>query len=188
MRQLKKLLVAASMIAGMASASPSAAAIYTYNLSNGGTMTIDTVAMTGSIIASDVNATFSGAGLASFTGGFNIPTFGTNISITPGSTRIYGGQTYYSNTNHQQMLETGNYPGMAGAGTNKINLWTYWGTAACPSCNILGDYTGLVVSSSTGGTAVPEPGMLGLMAVGLFGIGFARRRARINVAYKPAIA
>ncbi|MDE8650672.1 PEP-CTERM sorting domain-containing protein [Novosphingobium album (ex Liu et al. 2023)] len=31
-------------------------------------------------------------------------------------------------------------------------------------------------SSSSGGTAVPEPGMLGMMGLGLIGLGVARRR------------
>jgi len=188
---IRKMLACTAAIAALAAANPAAAGIYKYNLSNGGTLTIDTTLMKGSLIASDINATFSGAGLASFAGGFNIPTFGTNISIDPTSWRIVNGVTYVPNANHQQMLETGNYPGMWGAGTNQINLWSYWGTLACPTCNILGDYlaTAVSTSTSTGGTSVPEPGMAGLLALGVAGMAFARRRrAKVTVGYKMAAA
>ncbi|GGC20282.1 hypothetical protein GCM10011371_04980 [Novosphingobium marinum] len=33
-------------------------------------------------------------------------------------------------------------------------------------------------SSSSGGSEVPEPGMLGLLGLGLIGLGYARRRSR----------
>ena len=169
----RKILAAALALAGMASVTPASAAVYNYNMSNGAVMTIDTTAMTGSMIGTGINATFSGAGLASFAGGFDLPSFMTNISIDPTSTRTVSGVTYSPNQNHQQMLETG----AAAGGTNKVNLWSYWGTQACPSCqNPLGDYVVTAVSSSTGGTSVPEPDMLGVMAAGLFGLGLARRR------------
>lgn len=187
---VRKILVATASLAALALATPASAGIFKYNLSNGGTLTIDSTAMTGSLIASDINATFSGAGLASFTGGFNIPTFGTNITIDPSSWRIVNGVTYVPNMNHQQMLETGNYPGMWGAGTNQINLWSYWGTQACPTCNVLGDYLATATGYSTsGGTSVPEPGVAGLMALGLAGMAFARRRrAKVNFNFQPASA
>ena len=181
---MRKLFIAAASLAGLVLANPASAAVYTYNTSRGSVLTIDTVAMTGSMIGADINATFSGAGLATFAGGFNLPSFMTNIAINPTSWRTVAGVTYIPNTNHQQMLETG----AAAGGTNAINLWSYWGTAACPSCNYQGDYVDTALSSS-GGTSVPEPGITGLLALGLLGAAFARRRARkVNFAMKPLAA
>lgn len=37
---------------------------------------------------------------------------------------------------------------------------------------------GTTTSSSTGGTSVPEPGMLGMMGLGFVGLALARRRRR----------
>jgi len=176
---IRKFITGAIALSTLAVATPSSAATYTYNMNNGSVMTIDTTAMIGTLIGSNINATFSGAGLATFAGGFNLPSFMTNISISPTSTRTVSGTTYYANTNHQQMLETG----AAAGGTNVVNLWSYWGTAACPSCNYLGDYVVTAVSSSTGGTPVPEPGMVGLMGLGFASIVFARRR-RSKLTYK----
>ena len=167
-------LTATTAIVAAALASPASAAIYNYNMSNGAVMTINTATASGSMIGSGIDATFSGAGLASFAGGFNLPSFMTNISIDPSSTRVVGGVTYSPNTNHQQMLETG----AAAGGSNVVNLWSYWGLPACPSCsNLLGDYLVTAVSSSSGGTAVPEPGMIGLFGLGAAGLLVSRRRA-----------
>lgn len=44
--------------------------------------------------------------------------------------------------------------------------------------------SGTLTSTSTGGTDVPEPGMLGLLAGGLVAIGLVRRR-RANVTFAP---
>ncbi|MBS0253679.1 MAG: PEP-CTERM sorting domain-containing protein [Proteobacteria bacterium] len=98
-----------------------------------------------------------------------------NINMPATSTITAGGVTYYANQGHQQMLEVF---------SNSINLWSYWGSAACPSCaqqgdqvfGLSGSYSHTPAGGSSGGTAVPEPGMLGLMGLGAAAMAFRRRR------------
>ena len=93
-----------------------------------------------------------------------------NISVLPGSAITYQGNSYglYS-AGHQEMLK---FMG------SSINLWAEWQSASCPACAILGDTVGNISSSSTsGGTAVPEPGMVGLMGLGVMALAFRRRIA-----------
>lgn len=59
--------------------------------------------------------------------------------------------------------------------------WGGWGshTHSCgcghQTCNPPSGTSG---GSSSGGSDVPEPGVLGLMGLGLMGVGYARRRKR----------
>jgi methyl coenzyme M reductase beta subunit len=172
---VRKVLISVFAAAAAFAANPACASVYSYTMNNGSVMTINNTAATGTWIGTDINVSFSGSSLTAFAGGFDLPSFMGNILIASTSTRTSNGVTYAPNTNHQQMLETGT----AAGGKNKVNLWSYWGPLAAPSSqNLLGDYVMTAVSSSTGGTAVPEPGMVGLFGLGVAGLLFGRRRAQ----------
>ncbi len=132
------------------------------------TLTVDTATGNGSLVGNDVNVSFNG-NFSGFTGGA-MPMDMYNVTILPGSTISYQGNTYtLDQTGHQDMVTF--------LGTS-INLWGEWLAPSCPSCQMLGDVVGNISSStSSGGTAVPEPGMIGLMGLGVIGLVFRRRIA-----------
>jgi len=180
------LLRSAAAFCAVAASSNAYADVYTYT-ENGGegltianvgiapnqgpfsaTLQVDTATGTGSLVGNDVNIDFTG-NFAGFTGGAS-PTSMYNISILPGSSISYQGNNYTLDPNgHQDMLK---FMG------SSINLWAEWQSATCPACAILGDTVGNISSSSSsGGTAVPEPGMVGLMGLGVMALAFRRRIA-----------
>jgi hypothetical protein len=175
---LSKLAKTALTLVGAATMASSAhAAVYSYNLTGGSghsvgnsVLSIDTTAGTGSVVGAAINAVFSGD-FSTFTGG-TAPTGMFNIALTPASTITYNGKTYTPLfTGHQEMLDL--------FGTS-VNLWATWSTPT--STVTLGDYVKNISSSSTGGTSVPEPGMLGLMALGVIALGLSRRRQPVRAA------
>jgi len=177
------LLVTASFI-GLVAANPAYAAVYSYTANNGDVLTVDTVRMTGSLIGTNIHATFSGQSLASFDGSGGFPRLLSSIRIDPGSwleAEIPGGDLvrFQVNYNIAQTLETGlDSP-------TTIKIWTFWGSFGCPNCNYKGAYS-TNLPANGGGTRVPEPGMAGLVALGLAGAYYARRRAiKVRLALKP---
>lgn len=162
-----KIMLAAAL--GLATLSaPAHADVFTYNMSNGSTLKIDNSTSTATFVGSDINVSMASAAFASFVGGAT-PTFTAVLSALDG-TRLVNGKwitdnPYLADSTHPQKLI------IKGA---HVNLWAWWGHPI-----VAGDYLtkikGYSVSTS-GGSAVPEPGMLGLFGAALAGLGLARRR------------
>lgn len=125
-----------------------------------------------------INIAFTG-NFAGFMGGAS-PMSMYNIAIDPSSSINFGGHTYSlinPDASHPDMLEMeGSY----------IKLWAEWSAPGCASCQILGDINGGISSSSggtsSGGTAVPEPGMVGLMGLGVVAMMLRRRKTAVAFA------
>jgi hypothetical protein len=164
---LKKATLAAGLMAATMAA-PASAAIYEYTMTNGSVLTIDTDTSSATFKGNRIDATMTSSSFASFTGGA-LPVFSFVLDSLDG-TRLINGQwvtdnPLYADTTHPQKLIS------YGAGSGgKVNLWAWWGDPI-----IGGDYITYISSYRAD---VPEPGALGLMALGLGGVAFARRRRR----------
>ena len=163
-------------LAGAAMMTPASAAVYTYTMTNGSVLKIDSSTSTGTMVGSGLNATFKSADFATFTGGDN-PNFMTTLTSLTGS-RTVNGVTYLPNLTdrvHPPMLELGQSAGGAG----KVNLWAIWTSASGDS---IGDYVTSIQSytppSSTGGTDVPAPAMPILLGLGALGLAYRARQAK----------
>jgi hypothetical protein len=166
---IKKLFAAAVALAAVSVAMPASAAIYTYTMTNNSVLSINSTSQSATFTGSDINASMTSAAFAAFPGGA-LPNF-TAVLISLDGTRLINGKwvtdnPLYATTTHPQKLI------MDG---KNVNLWAWWGNPI-----IGGDYLTTIKSytfnSTTGGTSVPEPGMLGLLAAGLGGLALARRR------------
>ncbi|MGB7374821.1 PEP-CTERM sorting domain-containing protein [Pontixanthobacter sp.] len=164
MKTLKKACIAAGLAIATVAA-PASAAIFEYTMTNGDILTINTDTSSATFVGKRINATMTSAGFASFTGGAT-PSFNYVLDTLDGTRLIRGKREtdnpLYKDTTHPQVLKT-----MSG---NRINLWAWWGDPITG-----GDYVKTIKSYSA---QVPEPGALGLMALGLGGMAFARRRRR----------
>lgn len=164
MKTLKKACIAAGLAIATIAA-PASAAIFEYTMTNGDILTIDTDTSSATFVGDKINASMTSASFASFTGGAT-PSFSFILDSLDGTRLINGQQVtdnpLYADTTHPQVLKT-----MSGG---RVNLWAWWGDPI-----IGGDYVKTIKSYSA---QVPEPGALGLMALGLGGMAFARRRRR----------
>lgn len=175
----KSMIVAACGSVALAVSSPASAALYTYTQTNGDILTIDSTSNSGSLKGSNIDVTFTSSAFANFNGGAN-PSGMFNLDTLEG-TRTVRGTAYTDNPSHQQVLKFLN-------GGTKVNLWSWWGNPI-----VAGDYITYVAdytppSTSSGGTPVPAPGILGLLALALAGLGFSRRRRNNSTTEKLALA
>ena len=168
MNKRKSLSTAVAFATALVFASPASAAIYTYTMTNNDILKINSDTQSATFTGATINASMASSAFATFVGGA-APTFMAVLSSLDG-TRLIGGtwvndNPLYADTTHPQKLI------MNGTG---INLWAWWGNPITG-----GDYLTTIQSYSFDpGNQVPEPGMLGLLAVGLGGLAYSRRRKR----------
>ncbi|WP_244970540.1 PEP-CTERM sorting domain-containing protein [Novosphingobium aerophilum] len=161
---LKTSLKALAAVAALAAVSPASAATYTYTMTNNDVLTIDNVLNTATFKGATINASMKSADFSKFIGGAT-PTFTAVLSALDG-TRLINGQWLTDNplnatTTHPQKLI------MSGS---SVNLWAWWGNPIKG-----GDYVTTIKNYS----AVPEPGMVGLLGASVLGLAFARRRKAV---------
>lgn len=195
---IKKFIASAIGLSALIAAVPASADLYEINMSDGSRVHIDTGTQIGKWIGAGINATFTGEGLSNFSlavpeGGEGIRGADYGITLTPDSTFTRGGTTYFPTSVHPQRFKTG---AATGHGDFGVMLWSYWGPAGCATCTDIGDYvvyangwSSAVGSTTSGGTDVPEPGVMGLMGLGVLGMAFGRRRrTKVNLNMAPALA
>jgi len=189
---IKKFIAGTVALSALAMAMPASAKVYELTMADSSKITINTTTMIGTWIGTAINATFSGAGLANFStgagGALDIPSFGTDVTIDPSSNLNIGGRIYNitpATPGHAQMFEAGAVAG----GKNVVNLWAVWSNATC-YCTY-GDFVNTVTGARSYGepSPVPEPGVIGLMGLGVMGMAFARRRrAKVSLNMAPLAA
>ncbi len=171
MKALKKTAIVFGLMAATA-ATPASAAIYEYTMTNGDVLTINTDTSSATFVGSRIDASMTSSGFATFTGGA-IPVFSFVLDSLDG-TRLINGQRVTDNPLHSTTTHPQKLISYGPSRNGRVNLWAWWGDPI-----IGGDYITYIKSYKA---QVPEPGALGLMALGLGGLAFARRRRRKTVA------
>lgn len=164
---MKKLFAAAAAITAIAAATPASAAIYTYTMTNNSVLSINSDTQSATFKGADIDTSMTSAAFATFPGGA-LPVFTAVLSSLDG-TRLINGKWITDNpkdvntTHPQKLILEG----------KDVNLWAWWGNPI-----IGGDYLTKIKSYTVTPSPVPEPGMMGILAVGLTGLAFARRKRR----------
>jgi len=151
------------MLAAATMATPAAATIFEYEMTNGDNLVINTDTGTATWTGDNIDVTMTSDDFANFQGGPN-PSFTATLSSLDG-TRLINGVEY---TDNPLNIDTTHPQKLLGWG-DRFNLWAWWGDPIRG-----GDYI-----KSIGGytaTEVPAPGMLGLFGLALVALGFRRRR------------
>ena len=166
-----KSLATASALGMLAFATPASADIYRYTMTNSDVLTIDSDSQSATFVGATIDASMTSSDFGSFVGGA-LPTFTAVLSSLDG-TRLIGGQWLTDNPLHS----TTTHPQKLIMNGSRVNLWAWWGDPI-----VGGDYVKTIAGyEHVPGTPVPEPGVLGLLAAGLGGLAFARRRRRKSV-------
>ncbi|MCB2088108.1 MAG: PEP-CTERM sorting domain-containing protein [Sphingomonadaceae bacterium] len=177
----KKGIAGAIALTMAAVATPAQADIFSYTMSNGSVLSINNETNTATFVGNNINTSMTSDAFATFAGGAN-PVFTAVLSSLDG-TRLVNGQwltdnPYLADSTHPQKLIM--------ESTGRVNLWAWWGNPISA-----GDYITYVTSysvSTSGGTQVPEPGMLGLFGLAAAGVMFGRRRRKAKVTYSNNMA
>lgn len=167
MKSYKKALIATGLMAAIVSA-PASAAIYEYTMTNGDVLTINTDTSSATFVGTKINASMTSSSFANFQGGAT-PTFSYVLDSLDG-TRLINGQNVTDNPLHSTTTHPQKLIAYGPSRNNKVNLWAWWGNPI-----IGGDYITYIKSYTA---QVPAPGALGLMALGLGGLAFTRRRKK----------
>ncbi|MEZ5742248.1 MAG: PEP-CTERM sorting domain-containing protein [Sphingomonadaceae bacterium] len=161
------------------STAPAAADVFTYNMTNGDTLSINSDTQSATYVGSTIDVSMTSADFASFAGGAN-PTFTAVLSSLDGL-RLIGGKWL---TDNPKNVDTTHPQKLIFEGNGRVNLWAWWGDPI-----VGGDYIKNIGSySHTPTNPVPEPGMLGLLALGAGGVAFARRRRKQVRQASPKLA
>lgn len=174
-KTFKKALIVAACGGAIAVSSPASAALYTYTQTNGDTLTIDSASQSGSLKGKNIDVTFTSSAFANFIGGATPDVATYNLDSLDG-TRTVRGIAYSDNPSHQQALKFTN-------SGKRVNLWSWWGSPI-----VGGDYITYIDSFTPPSTPVPAPGILGLLALALAGLGLSRRRKTVTKQDMLAIA
>lgn len=97
----------------------------------------------------------------------------STVAMAAASPAMAGGHTHYCSCGHSKGAK------MCGTTTSSTSGGTTTTSTSGGTTTTSGGTTtssGGTTTSSSGGTAVPEPGMLGMLGAGLIGLAYARRR------------
>lgn len=165
---------------------PATATVHSFSLNGGYTLTINSDTNEGSFVggpvSNSVSVTFTSEAFSNFQGGLTPPS-GKYILQTLEGKRIVDGADYYP-------LATAHDYQVVFDGTRGVNFWAVWRSATDTTHGdfhlVIDHYT--FAEPDPNVTDVPEPGLLGLLTLGVGGLLFGRRRRRPDMKEISAIS